>query len=139
MAIRVVLDTNVVFEGLTKRASACGIIIDAWRAGLITVCVTTAILAEYEDVLSRKLSARRWSEIQIVLDELLDGQTEFIQIYFVWRPVSRDPGDDHVIECAMNASTPLITSNLRDFRSAEHQLGLTVLTPLELVSILADL
>lgn len=67
MSIRVVLDTNVVFEGLTKRASACGIIIDAWRAGLITVCVTTAILAEYEDVLSRKLSAQRWSEIQIVL------------------------------------------------------------------------
>lgn len=55
--MRVVIDTNVVFEGLTKQGGACGLIIDAWRAGLIKACVTNALAYEYEDVLARKLSA----------------------------------------------------------------------------------
>lgn len=33
--LRVVIDTNVVFEGLTKRGGAVGLIIDAWLAGLL--------------------------------------------------------------------------------------------------------
>lgn len=139
MTIRVVLDTNVVFEGLTKQAGTCGLIIEAWRAGLLDVCVTNAILAEYEDVLSRKLSAQRWTEITTVLDELLEVHTEFIQVYFVWRPISPDPGDDHVIECAINANASVVTSNLRDFRLAENKLGLSVITPLQLIRLLTDL
>jgi len=31
--MRAVIDTNVVFEGLTKQGGVCGLIIDAWRAG----------------------------------------------------------------------------------------------------------
>lgn len=137
--MRVVLDTNVIFEGLTKQAGACGLIIEAWRAGLLTVCATNAILAEYEDVLSRKLSAQRWTEITIVLDELLEVHTEFIQVYFVWRPISPDPGDDHVIECAMNANASVVTSNLRDFRIAENKLGVSVITPLQLIRLLTEM
>ena len=137
--MRVVLDRNVIFEGLTKQAGACGLVVEAWRAGLLTVCATNAILAEYEDVLSRKLSAQRWIEITIVLDELLEVHTEFIQVYFVWRPISPDPGDDHVIECAMNANASVVTSNLRDFRIAENKLGLSVITPLHLIQSLTEL
>jgi hypothetical protein len=32
---RVIIDTNVVFEGLTKKGGAAGLIIDAWHAGLV--------------------------------------------------------------------------------------------------------
>ena len=51
----VVIDTNVVFEGLTKQGSAAGLVIDAWLAGLLQVHVSNALAYEYEDVLSRKL------------------------------------------------------------------------------------
>ena len=37
----------------------------------------------------------------------------------------------------MNAGATVITSNLRDFRSAEASLGLQVMTPVELVVKLA--
>ena len=37
----------------------------------------------------------------------------------------------------MNASAIVVTSNLRDFRSAEASLGLQVMTPVELVVKLA--
>lgn len=139
MALRVVLDTNVVFEGLTKQTGICGLIIDAWRAGLITVCVSNALLNEYDDVLSRKLSAWRYAEAISVLDELLDEATHFVRIYYTWRPMSSDPGDEHVIDCAMNANARLITSNVRDFQGASHRLGLHVLTPIEFVKLLATI
>jgi hypothetical protein len=68
----------------------------------------------------------------------LTSQTEFTAIYFSWRPASPDPGDDHVINCALNANAPVITSNIRDFRQARLKLGLQNLTPAELLELLTD-
>ncbi|WP_225893878.1 hypothetical protein [Atlanticothrix silvestris] len=42
-----------------------------------------------------------------------------------------------VVDCAMNAGATVITSNLRDFQSAETSLGLQVMNPVELVIKLA--
>ncbi len=135
--IRVVIDTNVVFEGLTKQGGAAGFIVDAWLAGLIQVCVSTALAYEYEDVLARKLSEIRWQKLQPVLSTLL-GKVEFTVIYYSWRPTSPDPGDDFVIDCAMNAGAVVVTSNTRDFQRAKGSLGLQVMTPTELVIKLAS-
>ncbi|AHJ26995.1 PIN domain-containing protein [Nodularia spumigena CS-584] len=128
----VVIDTNVVFEGLTKQGSAAGLVIDAWLAGLLQVHVSNALAYEYEDVLSRKLSDARWQELKPVLGALLSC-AQFTTIYYSWRPTSPDAGDDLVIDCAMNASAIVTTSNLRDFRNARESLGLQVMTPVELV------
>ncbi|MGD1862092.1 MAG: putative toxin-antitoxin system toxin component, PIN family [Leptolyngbyaceae cyanobacterium] len=135
-AFRVVIDTNVVFEGLTKQGGAAGLVIDAWLAGLLTVYVSTALAYEYVDVLSRKLSQKRWQGLQPVVGELL-ALSQFVAIYYSWRPTSPDAGDDLVVDCAMNAGAIVVTSNLRDFRSAEASLGLRVMTPVELVIKLA--
>lgn len=133
---RVVVDTNVVFEGLTKQGSAAGFVIDAWLAGLIQVHVSNALAYEYEDVLSRKLSTVRWQELQPVLGTLL-SYSQFTKIYYSWRPTSPDAGDDLVIDCAMNANAIITTSNLRDFRNAKESLGLQAIAPAELVTQLA--
>jgi putative PIN family toxin of toxin-antitoxin system len=130
--IRVVLDTNVIFEGLTKQHSACGIIVDAWAADLLKVYVSDAVIYEYVDVLSRKLSYHKWQKVQTTLATLL-SKAEFTPIYYSWRPASPDPGDDLIIDCAMNANVVVITSNQKDFRAARKELGLRVLTPFELV------
>jgi predicted nucleic acid-binding protein len=61
--LRVVIDTNVIFEGLTKQGGAAGLIIDLWLAGLLEVCVSNAIAYEYKDVLARKLNKQRWQKI----------------------------------------------------------------------------
>jgi predicted nucleic acid-binding protein len=75
--LRFVIDTNVVFEGLTKQGSACSIIIDAWLADLFQVYVSNALAYEYADVLSRKLSQERWQRIQPVLGTLL-AKAQFV-------------------------------------------------------------
>ena len=127
--IRAVIDTNVVFEGLSRKGGACGFIIDAWRAGLFTACISNALAYEYDDVFSRKFSEHRWKEIHPLLTELIGDRAEFVTIWFSWRPASPDPGDDHLVDCAMNARVPVVTSNVRDFREAVRELGLKVITP----------
>ena len=134
--LRVVVDTNVVFEGLTKNGGASGLIVDAWLAGLMVVCVSNTLAYEYDDVLSRKLAKERWIQIQPVLARLI-SIAEYTSIYFSWRPTSPDLGDDLAIDCAMNADAIVVTSNIKDFRSAKEWLGLRVMTPVEFVSVLA--
>lgn len=134
--LRVVLDTNVVFEGLTKQGGASGLIIDAWLAGLMVVCVSNTLAYEYDDVLSRKLASERWILLKPLLGRLL-SIAENTSIYFSWRPTSPDPGDDLAIDCAMNAGAIIVTSNIKDFRGARESLGLQVMTPVEFVSVLA--
>jgi len=80
------------------------------------------------DVFSRKLSPERWRQVQPALRELL-LTARFVTVRFTWRPSSPDPGDEHVIDCAMNANAFLITWNVKDFRRAVEHLHLVVMTP----------
>ena len=41
--LKVVIDTNVVFEGVTKQGGAAGLIIDSWLAGVVDVYVSNAL------------------------------------------------------------------------------------------------
>ena len=79
--LQIVVDTNVVFEGLTRQGGASGLIIDAWLTRLMVVCVSNALAYEYDDVLSRKLSEARWIKLQPVLGQLL-SMTQYTNIYF---------------------------------------------------------
>ena len=63
---QVVIDTNVLFEGLTKQGGASGLVIDAWLVGLVDVYVSNALAYKYVDVLSRKLKPQRWQRIKPV-------------------------------------------------------------------------
>jgi len=51
------------------------------------------------------------------------------KIYFLWRPMLRDPHDDFVLELAVEAQVDaIVTYNVRDFGLA-RTFGLDVLTP----------
>jgi len=103
---------------------------------LLQVCVCDALAYEYADVLSRKLSEARWQRLKPVLGTLL-SKAQFVVVHYSWRPISPDPGDEHIIDCAMNAGATVITWNVRDFRTARETLGLRVITPIEAIIQLA--
>lgn len=136
-SLAIVVDTNVVFEGLTKQGSASDLIVTAWLAGLLNVYASNALVYEYESTLSNKLSPPRWRQTKPILRRMLNYVT-FIPIYYSWRPLSPDPGDEHVIDCALNANTIVITANLRDFRNAQIEVGLAVMSPAEFVNSLIN-
>lgn len=134
-SLPIVVDTNVVFEGLTKQGSASDLIIIAWLADLLNVYASNTLVYEYEGTLSNKLSPVRWRQTKPILRRLLN-RVEFVQIYYSWRPLSPDPGDEHVIDCALNANATVITANVRDFRKAQTEAGLSTLSPVEFVNLL---
>jgi len=132
--LRAVIDTNIIFEGLTSTGIP-GLIVDAWTNQLFIPCVSTALAYEYQDVLGRKIGEKRKTVILQALQALL-ARAEFVPIYFTYRPVSPDPGDDHVLECVINARAALVTLNLKDFRNPSLQLGFPLLSPEEFLNLL---
>ena len=125
--IRAVVDTNVVFEGLTS-LSASGQVMDAWIARRFVPCVSTALALEYEEVLTNKLGARKGPRALKALQALFD-RTEFVPIHYRVRPASPDPDDDFVLEAAYNSGAVIVTRNLRDLEVAGASLGIDVQTP----------
>jgi len=133
--LRAVIDTNVVFEGMTQRDGPPGTIVGAWMAEVFQPCISQALAYEYADVLARKLSPDRWARVRLVLDALLN-RAELVTTYYSWRPNSPDSGDEHVVDCAMNARAVLVTSNLRDFELARRELHLPVFSPVDFLTML---
>ena len=74
-------------------------------------------------------------QISAVLDALL-AQALLVQpIRIRRRPALTDPGDDLVIECALEArADAIVTMNVRDFAAAVETFGLRVLKPGDLVA-----
>ncbi len=59
---------------------------------------------------------------------------EPIDIWFLWRPQLRDPGDELVLEAAVNGRAGAIaTFNLRDFARSPERFGIDALTPGEVL------
>jgi len=56
------------------------------------------------------------------------------EVHFQWRPQSRDPNDEMVLEAAINGrADALVTYNVRDFAAAGERFGVPVLSPSELL------
>jgi predicted nucleic acid-binding protein len=127
--LRAVIDTNIVFTGLTSRGP-CGDVMDAWVGRRFLPCVSTALALEYEATLTNKLGDRKRPHALGALQALLD-RAEFIPISTRIRPLSPDADDDRIIECAWSAGAPLVTLNRRDLAIAEQVLGIPVISPTE--------
>jgi predicted nucleic acid-binding protein len=134
--IRAVIDTNVLFEGLTYLGPSAKVI-DAWVARKFRPYVSTALALEYQDVLARKLTPMRGESALLALQGLL-ARCEYVPIYYSYRPASRDPGDDFVVDCVLNSHSMLVTQNAKDFAIASRELGFQVLRPSGFLGILAQ-
>lgn len=128
--MRVILDSNVLVAALRSRQGASFRVLELLRAGAFEIAVSTPLAVEYEAVLTRhaaSLGLRR-SEATTIVDYLCAVGTRQ-PIYFLWRPLLRDPDDEFVLEVAVAAGCQyIITHNVRDFAGAEH-LGVNILRP----------
>lgn len=53
-----------------------------------------------------------------------------VMLHYVWRPQLRDPGDEMVLEAAVNGQVQaIVTHNTRDFVRVAPSFGLQVVTP----------
>jgi predicted nucleic acid-binding protein len=103
------------------------------RRGKIQLLASAALAIEYEAVCRRE---EHWRAAGLSIAEVggfLDAVIELVEpveIWFLWRPQLRDPGDELVLEAAANGRADVIaTFNLRDFEPVQQRFGIQVLTP----------
>src|SRR5258707_184947 len=131
--MEVVLDTNVLVAAFRSSLGASYRLISRLDEGSWRPVISPALALEYEAVLKRDPE-----EYGSTLDELdrflayLYGKSRVVQIYFNWRPMLRDPDDDHVLEVAVRTGCPLVTFNRKDFDQAQR-FGIMIMTPKELL------
>jgi predicted nucleic acid-binding protein len=67
-------------------------------------------------------------EVEIFLDAVL-AMAEPVKVHFLWRPQLRDPGDEMVLETAVNGQTDaLVTFNVRDCKEDRTRINQLVAT-----------
>jgi len=127
---KAIIDTNVLYSGLYSSSGASYQILSMIEEGYLTPVLSTALLFEYEEVLTRNKHKLNLSSEAI--DDVLNGfcsRAEYRKIYFLWRPQLSDPKDDHILELAVAASgIDIITHNVRDFARAKT-FGVRIVTP----------
>ena len=130
MTPRVVLDTCVLVAGLRSHRGASHRLLRQVGIGYFEHVVSVPLVIEYEAALRRPETVVRLAHgaVDDVLDFLcLTGVRQ--DIHFAWRPALPDPGDDFVLEVAVNGQCDaIVTFNLRDFVGA-GRFGVAVLTP----------
>jgi hypothetical protein len=85
-----------------------------------------AICSEAEHRLAAGLSEQ---EVEIFLDAVV-AMAEPVKTHFLWRPQLRDPGDEMVLETAVNGrADALVTFNVRDFGAVPARFGIEVMIP----------
>jgi hypothetical protein len=131
--MKVVIDTNIFvssfFGGNPKK------IIDLWKKGVITLCLSKYILAEYLDVLERMGLERS------LLMELLALFSKGQNILFAANPptlsvVLDDPDDNIFIECAAALDATYIISGDKDLLRVGSYKDIIITTPLNFLDIL---
>lgn len=125
--MRVVVDTNIFvssFFGGNPRK-----IIDLWKKGEISLCLSKDVLDEYVNVLQR---------IGLVdereIEELLSLFAKGINIIFTTKTpkikaVKDDPEDDKFIECAIALKAEVIITGEKALKAINEYMGIKILPP----------
>jgi len=128
-----VLDTSVLVAAVRSPKGASMALLDAALSGKIEMLISTALVLEYESVLTRaehlRVSELTRGEVDRLLDAICRMATE-VKIQWQWRPQLHDPDDEMVLETAVNGhARAIVTFNRADFAHAAKRFGLMVLSP----------
>ena len=133
MLLRVVLDMDVIVAGLGSATGASRRLLLAVLDGEVRMLLSTPLLVEYEAVLTRPavlaMAQVSAGEVAAVLDELT-GLCVPVALDYRWRPQARDPGDDLVLETAINGAADVVASfNVADMQAGARRFGIPVERP----------
>ncbi len=135
--MKIVLDTSVVVAGLRTRLGAGNAVLQLVAERRVTLLASPPLFLEYEDVLKRAEHRLVHGLTPEAVDDFLAELAaiiEPVEVHFQWRPQSRDPNDEMVLEAAINGGADaIVTYNVSDFAEAGERFKIAVLTPAELL------
>ncbi len=129
------MDTDTIVAAMRSNQGAAFALIQAAREKKVVFTASVPLCIEYESVCHRpehRLAAElSVAEVGIFLDTIME-LIEPTEIFFLWRPQLRDPGDELVLEAAISSQTSaIVTFNVRDYLPAAQLFNLEILTPAE--------
>ena len=131
------LDTSVVVAGLRTRLGAGNAVLRLVANRRLILLATPPLFLEYEEVLKRPEQRLAHG---LTLEDLDDFLAEFaaliepVELHFRWRPQSRDPNDEMLLEAAINGrADALVTYNVPDFIAAGERFGIPIIRPPDLL------
>lgn len=110
--MKIVLDTNVLLVALSRR-SPYRTIFDAFLKEKITLCVTTDILTEYEEIIGKHLGKEIASNVLQLIENALN--VEWVTKYFKWNLIENDPDDNKFVDCTIAANAKYLVSDDKHF------------------------
>lgn len=134
--VNVTIDTNVLVGALKSNRGASYKLLMSLVEGLFVPNVSVPLFIEYESVAKRSglIVGLTEKEIDDILSYFL-SQSNIQKIYYLWRPLLKDPGDDLVLEVAVKSQSEyIITFNKKDFVGCE-KFGIELVTPYEFMTI----
>ena len=135
--MRLVLDTNVVVAALRSPNGASAALLNRAFSRDFTMLISVALVLEYEATCGqpaqRAASGLSGDEVKTVVTALC-RVGEHVNVWFLWRPLLRDPADEMVLEVAINGrADALVTFNWRDFGDEPRRFGVALLSPQEVL------
>ena len=127
----------MIIAAMRSPAGASAALLAAARYSVFRMIGTVALALEYEAtcLLPEHRAAAGLSPGDV--DAFVNGvlaMIEPIEPYFLWRPQLRDPGDELVLEAAINGqAAAFVTFNRRDFGAAPARFGIEPLTPRQML------
>jgi putative PIN family toxin of toxin-antitoxin system len=133
--MRYVLDTDVVTAGMRSPTGASAELLRLARHRAVTLLASVPLFLEYEatclDPEHRRAAGLTARQVRHFLDALAVF-VEPVVTHYLWRPQLRDPGDEMVLEVAVNGQADaLVTFNRRDFGLAPARFGIKLWLPSE--------
>jgi predicted nucleic acid-binding protein len=137
MLRRTVLDSDVLVAAIRSGRGASRALLTSALERRYPVLASVPLMLQYESVLTRPehlaAAAISSADVAVLLNAIAVVVTP-IRISFLWRPVLPDPGDDLVLETAVNgAADVVVTFNRRHFEPASSKFGLEILAPADAV------
>ncbi len=131
MALRAVIDTNVLAAGLRSRRGTSFRLLQVLGDPRWHPCLSVPVALEYEDVLNREFmrTVIGAADVDLVLDYFF-SVAELVEVQIRLRPTLRDPDDDRILELAARAGAAIVTFNTSDFVGAAAY-RVPVLLPVE--------
>lgn len=131
--MRLVLDTDVMVAAMRSHSGASRQLLSAAFDRRLVLLVSVALMLEYEAVLTRPehmdALGITLAEVNVILDAVI-AVAEPVAPRFLWRPQLKDPGDEMVLEAAVNGGADrLATFNVRHLGAAALRFGILATPP----------